>query len=145
MKFENTIVINKPEKQVFAYLARLEHLPDWNYAIRRTVTMTPGNQAVGARYLQERTLPRPMTETLEITAYTQDTLLEISGGFGLFPAGKSTYKLSAIDHEKTIVQNEIELEVKGLIRPLASIAALKIKAAVAQNLVVLKHILETDI
>lgn len=145
MKFENTIIITKPITEVFSYLANLEQLPDWNYAIRRTTKTTPGAVHIGTRYLQERTLPHPMTEELEITAYTPNTLLEFSGGFGPFPLGKSTYHLSPLsDGTQTIIQNEIKLQTRGIPQILASLGSMKIKMAVAQNLEVLKDILEAQ-
>jgi uncharacterized protein YndB with AHSA1/START domain len=143
MKFENTIVINKPAEQVFDYLAHLEHLPDWNYAIRHTTKQTPGAVGVNTRYLQERSLPYPMTERLEITAYEPSRLLKVSGGFGPFPEGASTYHLTPMDGGKTLLQNEIELKVKGILQLAVPIGTMKIKAAVAQNLYELKRILET--
>lgn len=142
MKFENSIVINKPIEEVFTYLAQLEHLPEWNYAIKRTVNTAPGNIGVGAKYLQERTLPRPTTEELVVAAYEPSRLLEVSGTFGPFK-GMSSYRLVSIDDQKTRLQNEIILDVRGAMRLLAPVGAMKIKAAVAQNLQVLKHILET--
>lgn len=142
MKFENTIVINRPPNEVFAYLADLERLPAWNYAIKKTTQVTEGPVQVGTRYIQERTLPQPMTEELEVTEYQQDVLLRVAGGFGPFPAGQSTYRLEPIRGGKTVLQNEIELEAKGLLRLAAPLASIKIKDAVAQNLEVLKKIVE---
>lgn len=144
MKFENTIVINKPIEQVFTYLARLEHLPDWNYAISRTTKITSGSVGIGTRYLQERNLSHPMTEELEISAFQPLQLLSISGGFGPFPKGTSTYRLAKVDKSKTLLQNEMTLEIKGMLQFIAPIASMKIKAAVAQNLDTLKRILENN-
>ncbi len=143
MKFENTIVINKPVKEVFSYLADVERLPDWNYAIRRTTKVTPGPVHVGTRCTQERSLPHPMTEAPEITAYEQNVLLEISGGFGPFPVGSSSYHLEALDGGRTLLRNEIQLDVKGLLQLAAPLASLKLKAAVGQNLEVLKQNIES--
>lgn len=143
MEFENTITINRPRNVVFAYLAGLEHLPEWNYAIRRTAQLTPGPVQIGTKYTQERTLPHAMTESLEITDFKPDSLLQISGGFGPFPFGVSTYQLETTGDD-TLLRNHIRVEAKG---PLALIAPLKmpaIKSAVAQNLRVLKEILESS-
>lgn len=144
MEFENTITINKPRHIVFAYLAALEHLPEWNYAIRRTTQQTPGPVQIGTKYTQERTLPHTMTESLEITDFKPDTLLQISGGFGPFPFGVSTYQLAEAEGGGVLLRNHIRVEAKG---PLGLIAPLKtpaIKSAVAQNLQVLKGILESS-
>jgi len=143
MEFENTITINKPRNVVFAYLAKLEHLPQWNYAIRRTTQLTPGPVRIGTKYTQERTLPRIMTESLEITDFKPGSLLQVSGGFGPFPFGVSTYQLDEVEGG-ILLRNHIRVEAKG---PLGIIVHLKmpaIKSAVAQNLGVLKEILESN-
>lgn len=140
MKFENTIIIEKPAAEVFNYLVNLEHLPDWNYAIKRTMQITPGEPKVGTRYTQERTLPRHMTEQLEIITLKPNSLLTISGGFGPFTSGTSTYSLEQIDSAKTLLRNTIHLQVGGALQLVAPLATLKIKAAVAQNLQALKQI-----
>lgn len=143
MEFENTITINKPRNVVFAYLAKLEHLPQWNYAIRRTTQLTPGPVRIGTKYTQERTLPRIMTESLEITDFKPGSLLQVSGGFGPFPFGVSTYQLDEVEGG-ILLRNHIRVEAKG---PLGIIAHLKtpaIKSAIAQNLGVLKEILESN-
>lgn len=142
MKFENTIVINKPIDEVFAYLKDITNLPQWNYAIRQTRQITPGAPAVGTQYIQERTFPRQMTEMIAVTAYQPPSLLEISGGFGLFPQGKSIYRLTAVEGAKTLLENEIQLDVHGLLQIAAPLASIKFKGAVAQNLDVLRDILE---
>ena len=121
MEFKNTITINKPRDVVFAYLANLEHLPEWNYAIRRTTQLTPGPVRVGTKYTQERTLPHVMTESLEITDFKPDFLLQISGGFGPFPFGISTYQLDTTGGG-VLLHNHIRVEAKG---PLALIAPLR--------------------
>lgn len=142
MKFENTIIINKPINEVFAYLRNIENLPQWNYAISQTKQVTPGAVKVGTQYVQERSLPRQMTEKLEVTAYQSPTLLEISGGFGPFPQGTSTYRLTPIENTKTLLENKIALEIHGLLQIAAPLASMKLKGAVAQNLDVLKRIIE---
>jgi uncharacterized protein YndB with AHSA1/START domain len=40
MRFSNTITIDRPASAVFAYLAELENLPRWNYAISETHKLT---------------------------------------------------------------------------------------------------------
>jgi len=142
MRFENTIIIDKPPKEVFAYLANLERIPDWNYAIRSTRQTTEGPVQVGMRYIQERTLPSHMIEELEITGYQQDVLLEVAGGFGPFPSGRSTYRLEPISERKTILRNEVELEADSLLRLAFPLVNARIRTAVRQNLEVLKKFIE---
>lgn len=139
MKFENEVTINKPINQVFAYLVDLERLPEWNYAIVRTAKITDGNPTIGTKYQQERSLPKPMTEQLEITDLKENELLEVSGGFGPFRFGVSRYELSSLSPDSTLVRNKVELTAEGPMRLAAPILAPQIRSAVAQNLQVLRQ------
>jgi uncharacterized protein YndB with AHSA1/START domain len=73
MQFENTLTINAPADEVFAYLAQPENLPRWNYALDRTEQTSPGPIGVGTTYRQTRTLPRPAEEHFRITEYNPRT------------------------------------------------------------------------
>ncbi|MYS22159.1 Polyketide cyclase / dehydrase and lipid transport [Streptomyces sp. DvalAA-14] len=140
--FENTVEIGRSRGEVFSYLAELGNLPAWNYAIKRTVRHSPGPVGVGTLYIQERSLPRPMTEELTVTAFEPDSLLRVSGGFGPY-TGSSTYELTSAGDGGTLLRNTIELEPQGILSALAAIATRKVKSAVAENLLVLKKILES--
>ncbi|MGN9789414.1 SRPBCC family protein [Nonomuraea sp. ZG12] len=140
MQFHNDLVINRPAREVFRYLADLENLPRWNYAIAETRKISPGPPARGSTYLQTRTLPRPMQETLEISRYEPSRLLAITGGFGDLE-GTSTYTLES-NGETTRLTNEIELVGRGLLRAFSALATANVKRAVAENLTVLKNLLE---
>jgi uncharacterized protein YndB with AHSA1/START domain len=140
MKFHNDLVINRPAGEVFGYLADLENLPRWNYAIAETKKLSPGLPEQGAVYQQTRTLPRPMQETLEISRYEPDRLLAVTGGFGDLE-GTSTYTLES-DGSTTKLTNEIELAGRGLLRAFSALATANVRRAVAENLTVLKNLLE---
>jgi uncharacterized protein YndB with AHSA1/START domain len=140
MRFANTITIDRPVADVFAYLARFENLPKWNYAIGETRKISHGPVGVGSRYAQSRTLPTRSTETFEITAYEPDRTLAIDGTFGPFP-GHVTYQLESVG-SSTRLTNSMDLEPSGLLSIVAPLATSRIKAAVAANLGTLKQILE---
>ncbi len=57
MRFTNTITIDRPPAEVFAFLAQFENVPRWNYAISETRKISRGPVGVGSRYVQARTLP----------------------------------------------------------------------------------------
>jgi uncharacterized protein YndB with AHSA1/START domain len=92
MRFTNTVVIDRPPALVFAYLADLENLPRWNYAIQETRKITSGPVKVGSRYRQTRTVPVRSEESLEVTEYDPGRRLTITGTLGEFPA-QLTYAL----------------------------------------------------
>ena len=142
MKFHNTIVINKSQKEVFAYLAQLENLPKWNYAIRQTVKTAPGPVGTGSTYTQTRSLPRPMEEHLQITQFQPDTLLVVDGGFGAF-TGSSAYTLRQVSDGVTELTNEVDLVPPPALKLIAPVVKAQVRQAVMANLNVLKHILES--
>jgi uncharacterized protein YndB with AHSA1/START domain len=142
VKFSNRIDIERSADDVFTYLAALENLPRWNYAISETIRVSDGAVGLGAVYNQTRTLPRPMSERLEITEFVPAQRLTVTGGFGLLE-GHSTYVLDPDPSgARTTLVNDIELSGDGVLGPLAALKTGGIKRAVAQNLGVLKQILE---
>ncbi len=141
MKFMNTITINRRPAEVFGFLAQLENVPLWNYAISETRKISGGAVDVGSRYRQVRTLPTRSEETFEVTEFEPDRRLSIRGGLGPFH-GDVTYLLAPAENG-TALTNTMHLQPSGPLRLIAPLAASGVKAAVAANLDVLKRILET--
>ena len=140
MKFTNTITIDRPPEAVFAYLADLEHLPAWNYALHETRKVTPGPVTVGTRYSQVRVLPVHRDESLEVIEYEASSRLTIKGTLNDLPA-LLRYRLQP-DGETTTLTNDVELSVPGPLNLVAPLATHQVKSAVAANLEVLKQVLE---
>lgn len=138
--FANTIHINRPVNEVYAYLSDLEHTPEWNWAITKTKKATPGPTAVGTRYRQTRSVPRPGTEMLEITALEVDQLIEVQGTLAQFRAHlgyRLTERVAGTD-----LTNTVQLEANGALRLLTPVLGKQIQRAVADNLDQLKSRLE---
>ena len=141
MHFTNTITIDRPAAEVFAFLAQFENVPQWNYAISETRKTSIGPVGVGVRYEQTRMLPTPSGERFEVAAYEPDRTLAIRGTFGSFP-GRFTYELEPMG-DRTRLVNTVDLEHSGLMSIAASLMTSRVKAAVAANLGALKQILES--
>jgi hypothetical protein len=142
MDFDNTLLIDAPIREVFGYLARLENLPEWNYALRRTEQTSPGPVGVGSTFRQTRTLPRPAEETFRVTRFEPPSLLTVDGDFGPF-RGTVTYELTAVGSHTTRLANTAHLNIPGALKVLTGLAGPRIKHEVAQNLHVLKTIIES--
>ena len=140
IRFSNTIEIGRPPEEVFAYLADLEHTPEWNWAITSTRKLTLGPVAVGSRYRQTRSVPRPAVEMLEVTRLDPDRRIEVVGDLASFPA-HLTYELSPRPHGTTLT-NYVELEPSGPLGLLGSLFTGRVQASVAENLGVLRTVLE---
>jgi uncharacterized protein YndB with AHSA1/START domain len=85
--FENTVTIERPAEDVFAFLADFENLPTWNYAIEETTKTSPGPVGVGTIYRQTRSTPRTSEEGFEVTGFEPISRLEIQGQIGTTDAG----------------------------------------------------------
>jgi hypothetical protein len=68
--FKNTVTIRRSVEDVFSFLADLENVPKWNYAIVETRKVSAGPVGVGTIYQQVRSVPSRSEEHLEVTAYT---------------------------------------------------------------------------
>ena len=141
ISFTNTIHINRPVDEVYAYLADLEHTPEWNWAITKTKKTTPGPVAAGTRYQQTRSVPRPATEELEIKALEPNQRIEVEGTLAQLPAHLSYHGDES--QTGTKLTNTVELQPKGALRLVGSFTGNRIRQAVADNLNQLKTLLET--
>lgn len=142
IEFTNTISINRPVGEVYAYLSDLEHIPEWNWAITETIKTSPGPITVGTRYRQTRSVPQPATEDLEITRLEPNQHIEIDGTLAQFPA-RISYHLEETE-SATQLTNTVSLAPQGAVRLVAPLVASRIKGAVADNLNVLKTRLESE-
>jgi uncharacterized protein YndB with AHSA1/START domain len=138
--FTNTVTINRRPSEVFAFLAHLENVPLWNYAISETRKISAGPVAVGSRYRQTRTLPTRSEESFEVTELEPDRRLSIRGSLGPFQ-GDISYLLDPVG-ENTTLTNTMRLKPSGPLRLVAPLVASRVKAAVAGNLDTLRQILE---
>jgi len=140
MEFSNSITIARPAHDVFAYLAAFENVPRWNHAITETQKTSPGPVGVGATYRQTRSIPSPASETFTVTRFEPDHDLAIEGTIGPFE-GTLSYHLEPAG-DATVLTNDAHLKGRGVAALAAPIASGRIRAAVAQNLEVLKTTLE---
>jgi Polyketide cyclase / dehydrase and lipid transport len=139
--FVNTVVIDRPAAEVFAFLADFENIPAWNYAIQDTIKTSPGPAGVGSTYRQTRSVPGRSEEGFEVTVFEPVSQLAIEGQLGPFRT-RASYRLEPRGSATRLV-NEIDIEASSAARRLvASLAVSRIKAAVAANLTELKRLLE---
>lgn len=140
ISFANTIEIERPINDVFAYLGDLEHIPEWNWAVTATRKVSEGPIGVGTEYRQTRSVPKRATEALQLTVFDSPERIEVEGTLGPFPA-RIGYRLRETDQGTTIL-NEVELDTPGMLALAAPVASRRIQGSVAENLRVLKDLLE---
>ena len=140
MEFTNTVAIEREVADVFAFLSHFENLPRWNYALDRTERVDTGPVGVGAQYVQTRTVPRAAVERFEVIEHHPDQLVAIRGTLGPFEA-TSSYRLEAVG-DATRLSNTMQLERPGPLQLATKLAGPRVRSAVADNLNVLKELLE---
>ena len=140
IEFSNEVRIARAPDEVFAFLARFENVPRWNYAIVETRKETPGPVGVGTRYRQIRSLPRRAEESFEVIEHEDGRRLAIRGTIGPFE-GDLVYALEPQDGGTRLV-NSAELEGRGAARLLGKLGTSRLRDAVARNLEELRRLLE---
>ena len=116
--FQNTLTIQRPVDDVFAFLVDFENIPTWNYAILETRKTSPGPVGVGTTYRQLRSIPDRSEEGFEVTVFEPTTRLEVRGDIGPFTATIS-YLLAPVGYGTQLV-NVVDLEsASGAVRLLA--------------------------
>ena len=139
--FTNVVEINRPAHDVFAFLADLENVPRWNYAITETRKTSPGEVGVGTTFEQTRSIPTPSREHLRITSFEPDRHLIVEGTLARYEA---RLEYTVDEHGgATRVTNRVDLELTGAAKLIGGVAAARIRSAVAKNLEVLKTLLES--
>lgn len=140
IRFTNSIDIAADSTSVFDYLVDLEHVPEWNWAIDSTEKLTPGPVRVGTMYRQVRSVPRPAVENLEITLLDPGRRVDLAGVLGPFPS-RLSYMIESIPGG-TRLTNHIDLDPPIPLGPVGDVVGSRVRGSVAENLAVLKRLLE---
>ncbi len=140
MHFTNSITIDRPPGDVFAYVSDLENVPEWNYAIISTRKVSDGPVSVGTAYRQVRSLPRRSEETLQVAEMQPDRRFVVQGQIGPF-VGSLKYDVEDIGG-RTRLTNTVDLEGRGLMKLAGPVTSARVRDAVSANLGMLKELLE---
>jgi hypothetical protein len=140
ISFDNAIDIARAPDDVYAYLADLEHTPEWNWAITRTEKVTPGPVGIGTRYRQTRSVPHPAVEFIEINGLDPGRSIGIAGMLEPFRA-RLSYQVAATS-VGTRLMSRVQLSTPVPLGPLGDVLGSRVKASVVENLNVLRELLE---
>jgi uncharacterized membrane protein len=137
IEFENTIRINRPIAEVFAFLSDLENIPKWNYYVLEVTKLSNGPIGIGTIYHQVR---KTDEQDIHITEFEQNHKIVIKTLPQSSPSLEMRFTLSA-DDNTTRIRDEWKLD-SGWPAPLEWLGTGRIKSAVAENLTKLKELLE---
>jgi uncharacterized membrane protein len=138
IRFDQATDITRPIDEVFAYLADFTNIPSWNYYVQQVRRLTPGAVAVGTVYDQVRRTDR---QRFQITAYDAPRTVAVTTLPGERPAFHRRLELQPATGGGTRVHDFWELDT-GHPTVVQRLAARGIKAAVGENLALLKQLLE---
>jgi uncharacterized membrane protein len=137
LEFENTIRIDRPVEEVFAFLSDFENIPKWNYYVLEVRQLSEGSIGVGTTYHQVRKSDQQDLRIIEfepghtvaVKTLPQSTP-DLEMRFTLYEEGSTTR-----------VRDEWKLNT-GRPAIFDRLAGGRIKSAVAENLAKLKELLE---
>ncbi|MCC6499012.1 MAG: SRPBCC family protein [Anaerolineales bacterium] len=135
--FENTIVINRPVKDVFAFLVDLPSIPKWNYYVQSVTPTSLQSGLVGSTYHQLR---KDDEQDLKISKLEPNQTLVVE----TIPPSKPELRreiLLASQGQSTRLTDKWQLDM-GVPKLLEPLAAQRAKAGVRENLEKLKELLE---
>jgi len=139
LTFEQTIRINRPVADVFAFLADFENLPKWNYYVLEVRKLSDGPIGIGTTYHQIR---KTDEQELRITELEPNHIVAVQTVPPSSPALVMRFTL-AQEGVTTRLSDSWQLDT-GLPRLLERLGARRIRTAVAENLTKLKELLESD-
>lgn len=137
LEFENTIRIDRPVEEVFAFLSDFENIPKWNYYVLEVRQLSEGSIGVGTTYHQVR---KSDQQDLRIIEFEPGHTVAVK----TLPQSSPDLEMRFTLYEEgstTRVRDEWKLNT-GRPAIFERLAGGRIKSAVAENLAKLKELLE---
>ncbi len=137
LKFENTIRIDRPVDEVFAFLSDFENIPKWNYYVLEVRQLSDSPIGVGTTYHQLR---KTDEQDFRIIEFEPDHTVAVK----TLPQSSPRLEMRFTLYEEgntTRIRDEWKLDT-GRPAILERLAGGRIKSAVAENLAKLKELLE---
>jgi len=136
--FENSISIERPIAEVFAFLSDFENIPKWNYYVLKVKKTSDGPEDVETTYYQVRQTDE---QNFCITEFALNHKIAVRTLPGSSPQFERRFTLEA-KGKTTQIRDEWKLDT-GKPALIEKLALGKVRSAVAENLSKLKELLET--
>jgi uncharacterized membrane protein len=137
LEFENTIRIDRPIEEVFAFLSDFENIPKWNYYVLEVRQLSEGPTGIGTTYHQVR---KTDEQDFQIIEFEPGHIVAVK----TLPRSSPSFERRFTLYEEgntTRVRDEWKLDT-GRPAILEKLAGRRVKSAVADNLAKLKELLE---
>jgi uncharacterized membrane protein len=139
LEFENTIHIDRPVDEVFAFLSDFENIPKWNYYVLEVRQLSKNPIGVGTTYHQIR---KTDEQDFRIIEFEPNHTVAVKTLPQASPSFERKFTLYA-EGDTTRLRDEWKLDT-GRPAVLERLARRRVKSAVAENLAKLEELLEED-
>jgi uncharacterized membrane protein len=136
-EFENTIRIERPVDEVFAFLSNFENIPKWNYYVLEVRQLSENPIGVGTTYHQIRKTDEQDFRIIEFEPNHTVAVKTLPQSSPSFERKFTLYE----EGDTTRLRDEWKLDT-GRPAFLERLAGGRVKSAVAENLAKLKELLE---
>jgi uncharacterized membrane protein len=137
LEFENTICIDRPVGEVFAFLSDFENIPKWNYYVLEVRRLSEGPTGIGTTYHQVR---KSDQQDFRIIEFEPDHTVAVKTLPHSSPSFERRFTLYE-EGDTTRIRDQWKLDT-GMPALLERLARGRAKSAVAENLAKLKELLE---
>jgi uncharacterized membrane protein len=137
LEFENTISIERPIDEVFAFLSDFENIPKWNYYVLEVRQRSERPIGIGTTYHQVRKSDQQDFQIIEFEPNNTVAVKTLPQSSPSFERRFTLYEKG----ETTRIRDQWKLDT-GRPALLERLARGRVKSAVAENLAKLKELLE---
>jgi uncharacterized membrane protein len=137
LEFENTIAIERPIDEVFAFLSDFENIPKWNYYVLEVRQLSESLTGIGTTYHQVRKSDQQDFRIIEFEANNTVAVKTLPQSSPSFERRFTLYE----EGETTRIRDQWKLDT-GRPALLERLARGRVKSAVSENLSKLKELLQ---
>jgi len=137
LEYENTIAIDRPIDEVFAFLSDFGNIPKWNYYVLEVKQLSESPIGIGTTYHQIR---KSDEQDFRIIEFEPDHTVAVKTLPQSSPSFERRFILSE-EGDITRISDEWKLDT-GRPTVLERLARGRVKSSVAENLAKLKELLE---
>jgi carbon monoxide dehydrogenase subunit G len=137
LEFENTIAIDRPIDEVFAFLSDFENIPKWNYYVLEVRQLSESPIGIGTTYHQVR---KSDQQDFRIIEFEANNTVAVKTPPQSSPSFERRFTLYE-EGETTRIRDQWKLDT-GRPALLERLARGRVKSAVSENLSKLKELLQ---
>jgi uncharacterized membrane protein len=137
LEFENTIAIERPIDEVFAFLSDFENIPKWNYYVLEVRQLSESPIGIGTTYHQLRKSDQQDFRIIEFEANHRVAVKTLPQSSPSFERRFTLYE----EGDTTRIRDQWKLDT-GRPALLERLARGRVKSAVSENLSKLKELLQ---